>query len=341
MDNVKFWQWIVFAVSLAVAFAAGISAAVTAAAADSDGKRWFRRGRKKYSQPTVEELTEEKFMMAEANIKMLEQKELLEAATEELKDKQAQLEAHKVLLMRQNDKMADINNRLFEVNEELSREKGKSEKLLLNILPPQVAEELKTLGQSRPVLFENVTVLFTDIVGFTSKSAMIPPSVLIGELNVIFTAFDNIIERNHCERIKTIGDAYLAISGINKEQSDHVANILKSALEIIEYLKERNKTSEHYWEVRAGVHTGSIVGGIVGVKKYIYDIFGDTVNTTSRLEQHSEPMKINVSSEVYALTENRFDFVVRNATELKGKGVQKMYFLEGQKGADDKNGAVI
>jgi class 3 adenylate cyclase/Flp pilus assembly protein TadD len=216
---------------------------------------------------------------------------------------------------------------LAEAHRIITLEKEKSDKLLLNILPLKVATDLKERGMTEPESFPNVTVYFSDIVGFTKKSAMLDPKFVIDELNDIFTAFDSIIERNHCERIKTIGDAYFCVCGMPEEDPDHAENIVRSAQEIIQYLKERNRNSRAEWEIRVGIHSGKVVGGVVGVKKYIYDVFGDTINTASRMESNSEPMRINISEVTYELVKERFNFIEREATFVKGKGEMKMYFV--------------
>jgi len=210
----------------------------------------------------------------------------------------------------------------------IMKEKKKSEKLLLNILPVRVAQDLKKTGKTDPVAFTDVTVCFADLVGFTKISSNVEPKELIDELNDIFTAFDSIIEKNRCERIKTIGDAYLAVCGMPQENENHAENILKSAIEIVQHLEERNQKSKIKWNVRIGIHTGKVVGGVVGVKKYIYDVFGDTINTANRMESSSEPMKINVSEATHGILKNRFHFTPREEVEVKGKGRMKMYFAD-------------
>ena len=207
-------------------------------------------------------------------------------------------------------------------------EKAKSDKLLLNILPDKVANDLKEKGHTIPEKFDEVTVFFSDIVGFTEIAAKLEPQDLIRELNEIFTEFDNINERNHCERIKTIGDGYLAVCGLPEANTMHTKNIINSALEIIRYIEQRNRTSEIQLPVRIGVHTGKVVAGVVGVKKYIYDVFGDTINTAARMESCSETMKINVSEATYLLVKDQFTFVERGGIETKGKGKMKMYFVD-------------
>ncbi len=207
-------------------------------------------------------------------------------------------------------------------------EKEKADKLLLNILPSRVATDLKERGSTEPELFENVTVLFSDIVGFTKVSSRLDPSKLIGELNEIFTAFDNIIERHHCERVKTIGDAYLSVCGMPVENPNHAENIVRSAIEIIYFLRRRNDQAPVKWQVRIGVHTGKVVGGVVGVKKYIYDVFGDTINTASRMESSSIPMRINISEATHRIIQDKFPVIERGAFAVKGKGDMRMYFID-------------
>jgi class 3 adenylate cyclase len=226
----------------------------------------------------------------------------------------------------------DLQNRqLLEAYEIIKREQGKSDQLLLNVLPEKIANELKYTGKTRPETFHNVTVMFSDVVGFTRMFSELEPEILIGELNEIVTAFDRIIEKNSCERIKTIGDAYLAVCGMPEANEKHADNIVNSAVEIIDFLKDRNSRSGRKWEVRIGVHSGKVVGGIVGIKKYIYDVFGDTINVVSRMEHYSEPMKINVSETTHGIVRNRFAFVERAPVEVKGKGNVKMYFVDTRK----------
>jgi len=220
---------------------------------------------------------------------------------------------------------------LSDAHNVIVREKYKSEKLLLNILPVRVANDLKQYGKTEPESYDNVTVLFSDFVGFTKLSTTLEPKFLIDELNELFTEFDNIIEKNKCERIKTIGDAYLAVCGLPTPDPDHAEHIIRSTLEILDYLKKRNSKSEVQWLIRMGVHSGKVIGGVVGIKKYIYDVFGDTINTASRMESNSEPMKINVSEVTHELCREIFVFEERQEVEVKGKGMMKMFFVNGLK----------
>ena len=245
-------------------------------------------------------------------------KELSAKTIEQEHEKQRILENQKEKL----EKMVDKRT------EELSREKEKTEELLLNTLPLKVVNELKENGKSEPESFDNVTVYFSDIVGFTDISSKLDPKTLIGELNTMFTVFDDIMEKHNCERIKTIGDAYLAVSGMPLKNKDHAENMVNASIEIKNYLETRNSSSEVKWRIRIGIHTGKVVGGIVGVRKYIYDVFGDTINTASRMESNSEPMRINISETSYKILKDKYSFVERDAINVKGKGSMKMYFLD-------------
>jgi class 3 adenylate cyclase len=210
---------------------------------------------------------------------------------------------------------------------EINKERQKTEKLLLNILPQKVVNELKEKGNTNPEIFKNVTVLFSDIVGFTDTATRIPVETLIKELNDIFTTFDTIIEKHACERIKTIGDAYLAVCGLPESNENHCKNVVNAALEMMSSIKKRNMVNGIKWQIRIGVHTGQVIGSVVGIKKYIYDVFGDTVNTASRLESLSKPMKINISIDVMNELGNKYNFEDRGKIEVKGKNKMEMYFV--------------
>lgn len=207
-------------------------------------------------------------------------------------------------------------------------EMARSERLLHAILPQAVAQALKDGGSSPPQLFPDVTVLFSDLVGFTERSAALDPATLIAELNDLFTTFDAVMDRHGCERIKTIGDAYLAVCGMPSSCPDHALRLCRAALDMRAALEARNATSPLKWELRIGLHSGPVVAGIVGTNKYIYDVFGDTVNTASRMEGQSEPMKITLSQTTADLVRTTLRVVDREAAEVKGKGSMRMSFLE-------------
>lgn len=251
---------------------------------------------------------EQRFKLAEANLTLLEKAELIEE---------------------QKQNIAEANLNLLEKNEIIMEEQEKFEKLLLNILPIKVVNELKETGKTKPEGFDDVSVLFSDVVDFTKISSSLDPKLLIDELSDIFTAFDCIIEKNKCERIKTIGDAYLCVCGMPQKNENHAVNIVKSSIEMINYLQKRNENSKIEWNIRVGIHSGRVVGGVVGIKKYIYDVFGDTINTASRIESKSESMRVNVSEVTYNLLKDKFDFITRDLIEVKGKGKMRMYFVNG------------
>jgi len=212
--------------------------------------------------------------------------------------------------------------------EELIAEKQKSDSLLLNILPQKIADELKEFGETKPELYKNITVLYSDIVDFTKKTLEMPPSVLLNELNDLTKSFDVIMENNYCEKIKTVGDAYVAVCGLPEPNSNHAENVLNAAQDIIDFLNQRNRDSLYKWEVRIGIDTGDVMGGIIGTKKYVFDIFGDPVNTASRLEHNSETMRIHLSERTFKLVKDKFEFEEQAPLEVKGKGLMNMYFLK-------------
>lgn len=216
-------------------------------------------------------------------------------------------------------------------NKLISQEKELSDKLLLNTLPLKVVRDLKENGTYEPELYPDASVLFADIVDFTKASGILSPVELIKELNDIFTNFDMIFERNHCERIKTAGDAYIGVCGLPEKNIDHLAYLVKAGIEITEYLASRNKCSKYQWEIRVGIHTGVIIGGIVGIKKYIFDIFGDIVNIADRLQKLAEPMKICVSEIVVDKLKGKYNFSSIGNISVKGKGEMAIYFLEKDK----------
>lgn len=210
----------------------------------------------------------------------------------------------------------------------IAAEKKKSEDLLLNILPQEVAQELKEKGKSDAKYYDEVSVLFTDFVNFTTTSEKIGVQELLEELNVCFTEFDNIMGRHGLEKIKTIGDAYLAVSGLPTVNKDHAKNAIAASQEILKFIEERKKVSPNALDLRIGIHSGHVIAGIVGVKKFAYDIWGDTVNTAARMEQAGEKGKINISKNTYELVKDDFQTTCRGKISVKGKGEQEMYFVE-------------
>ncbi len=222
-----------------------------------------------------------------------------------------------------------LEQKVEERTAELAREKRKSEELLHNILPVETAEELKRNGFAEARHYERVTVLFTDFKGFTELSASLPPADLVREIDECFKAFDRIIGKHGIEKIKTIGDAYMAAGGLPVPNSTHAENAIRAALEIRDYMRDRlDQGIGSPLGIRIGLHTGPVVAGIVGLKKFQYDIWGDTVNTAARMESSGDPGKVNVSSATYELTRDLFRFEARGEVEAKGKGRIPMYFVE-------------
>jgi adenylate cyclase len=228
------------------------------------------------------------------------------------------------ILLNQNNL---LENQVNERTHELQKEKKKTEDLLLNILPHEVAEELKENGSSEAKYYDEVTVLFTDFVNFTANSERIGVQEVLNELNICFTEFDSIMEKYNLEKIKTIGDAYLAVSGLPVSNDQHAKNAVNASLEILSYIQQRKKDNPNALDIRIGIHSGPIIAGIVGVKKFAYDIWGDTVNTAARMEQNSSSGKVNVSEATYQLIKDDFTFEHRGKIETKGKGAMEMYFV--------------
>jgi class 3 adenylate cyclase/predicted negative regulator of RcsB-dependent stress response len=209
------------------------------------------------------------------------------------------------------------------------KERRKSDKLLLNILPSEIARELKKTGNTTARSFDDVTIIFTDFVNFTGASERMSSQELLNELNTCFREFDVICGKYNIEKIKTIGDAYLAVAGLPKPYEHHAENVAMAALEIRDFMRLRLlELGDRTFEVRIGIHSGSVVAGIVGVKKFAYDIWGDTVNTAARMEQSSVPGKINISQSTYDIIRNKFSCTYRGEIDAKNKGMMSMYFLD-------------
>jgi len=219
---------------------------------------------------------------------------------------------------------------------ELTAEKQTSERLLLNVLPAPIADRLKT-GENLIVdRFDAVSVLFADIVGFTTLSSRTSPEALVTMLNELFSTFDRLAEQHGLEKIKTIGDAYMVVAGIPQPIADHAAAIAHMALDMIAAISAYARRTDSELTIRVGIHTGSVVAGVIGTKKFIYDLWGDTVNTASRMESHGVPGRIHVTEATYLLLADRFEFEKRAPIEVKGKGAMQTYLLIGQAAAEHR-----
>jgi class 3 adenylate cyclase len=209
----------------------------------------------------------------------------------------------------------------------LGEEKQKSEELLLNILPNEVASELKRSGRSEARQYDHVSVIFTDFVNFTSITENMSPKELVREIDIFFKGFDAIIGKNKLEKIKTIGDAYLAVCGLPELEKNHAVHAVQAAKDIVQFIREKKKEGGLF-DIRIGINSGPVVAGIVGVKKFAYDIWGDTVNTAARMEQNSEAGKINISGSTYELVKDHFECEHRGKIAAKNKGEIDMYFVK-------------
>ena len=205
---------------------------------------------------------------------------------------------------------------------------------MLNILPEEIANELKQFGKSYARKHEEVTILFADIKGFSSIAETLSADVLVAQLDECFRAFDNIVEKHGLEKIKTVGDAYVCACGLPKPVPDNAIKTIRAAIDMLDFLKgfgiSKKIQNLPAFEFRIGIHTGPVVTGVVGLKKFTYDIWGDAVNMAARMEQHGEAGKINVSGSTYQFIKDKFKCIHRGKIEAKNKGEVDMYFVEQQ-----------
>lgn len=234
-------------------------------------------------------------------------------------------------LRKRKKRIEEQNVIIAESKKEIEVQKEKSDGLLLNILPIAVAEELKTNGAAKPRFYEDVSVGFTDFSGFTMISEKLSPEQLVAQLDEMFLEFDKIIEKYGLQRIKTIGDAYMFAAGLPDPLDDHAARSIKASIEIRDYIENYNKTlpkGNPLWNIRIGVHSGPVVAGVIGIKKFAYDIWGDTVNTAARMESSGEIGKVNISGITKQQINGEFRTEHRGKVEAKNKGAIEMYFVE-------------
>jgi adenylate cyclase len=217
-----------------------------------------------------------------------------------------------------------------EANKIIDAEKKRSDSLLMNILPEETAAELKQSGRVQAKKFESVTVMFTDFKGFTQYATTLPPEKLVETIDYYFSKFDAIVEKYGLEKIKTVGDSYMCAGGLPFPTSDHADKVVNAAIEIAQFVQESKKHHDEDFvrlDIRIGINTGPVVAGVVGTKKFAYDIWGDTVNIASRMESNSEPGRINVSENTYELVKHAFDCESRGEIHMKNRGNMKMYFV--------------
>lgn len=215
---------------------------------------------------------------------------------------------------------------------QIQAEQLKSEKLLLNVLPKAIAQRLKDGEEAIADNFAEVTVLFADLVGFTSLSSAVAPAELVKLLNEIFSAFDALAARHGLEKIKTIGDAYMAVSGLPAAREDHAEAAARMALDIQTELEQFNRDYRTNLRMRIGLHSGPVIAGIIGRNKFAYDLWGDTVNIASRMESHGIAGTVQVSERTYLALADRFELSRRGELDVKGRGTMVTYLLTGRKG---------
>jgi class 3 adenylate cyclase len=213
----------------------------------------------------------------------------------------------------------------------LADEQEKSERLLLNILPEAIAERLKRGESTIADSFADVTVMFADLVGFTKLSANLSPAQLVELLNYIFSAFDDLAEKYGLEKIKTIGDAYMVVGGLPTPRKDHAEAIAEMALDMLEKIAQIPTQDGQPLKIRIGINTGAVEAGVIGSKKFTYDLWGDTVNTANRMESHGLPNAIQVTKETYEKLYNKYNLKERGIVDVKGKGPMVTYLLIGRK----------
>jgi len=240
-----------------------------------------------------------------------------------------QLEEQNELLEKHNKELESL---VDERTKELRIEKEKGEELLLNILPIETAKELIEKGEATPHYYEQVTVLFTDFQSFTKSASEISPSELIATLNECFSAFDDIIGRHNLEKIKTIGDAYMCAGGLPTKNMTNAVDAVSAANEmrkwVLSWNEKRIADGLPAWEMRLGAHTGELIAGVVGKKKFAYDVWGDAVNIAARMETNGEVGRVNISADTYNLVKDNFACTHRGKIEAKGKGEIDMYFID-------------
>jgi len=237
-----------------------------------------------------------------------------------------------MLYSQMEQKVKDRTSELVVKNEELTNEKRKSDNLLLNILPAETAEELKNEGKTTAKRYESASILFADIKNFSIISEKLSAEELVSELDICFKKFDEIIERNGLEKIKTIGDAYMAVGGLPDNNSATAADVVRSALQMQDFIKlhseKRINQGKPNFKIRIGINTGPVVAGVVGTKKFQFDIWGNAVNVAARMEQHGEPGKVNISQTTYEMVKSKFNCHHRGKITAKNIGLTEMYFVD-------------
>ncbi|WP_299457379.1 adenylate/guanylate cyclase domain-containing protein [uncultured Microscilla sp.] len=273
----------------------------------------------------------QKEALAERTDKIVKQKEALSKKNEEITKQKDELATMNEEVQQRNEEINTQMELIETQNETIKQEQQISDALLLNILPEEVANELKEHGKAKIRHHEMVSVLFTDFKGFTKLAETMPPQELVQELEKCFTLFDEIMEKHNLEKIKTIGDAYMAVGGLPVPNTTNFVDIVLAGLEIqrsMDELKaEKEANGEPFWETRLGINTGKLIAGVIGKNKFAYDVWGDTVNTASRMESSGEIGRVNISGVTYELVKDFFECEYRGKIMAKNKGAIDMYFV--------------
>ncbi len=274
-----------------------------------------------------------------SNQLLIEQKEALAQKNQEINLQKKEIEEQRdnieqtnAILSQQKEEIEAQRDNLSELHEQVIQQRDEANNLLLNILPAEIAQELKETGHATPRHYDMATVLFTDFKGFTQISEKLTPEQIIHELDYCFLKFDEIIEKYGVEKIKTIGDAYMCAGGIPLPNRSNAIDVVKAGLEMKEFMErfkaEKQAKGESVWELRIGIHTGPLVAGVIGKNKFAYDIWGDTVNIAARMESSGEVGKVNISETTYKLVKSHFQCTHRGKIAAKNKGEIDMYFVE-------------
>ena len=244
--------------------------------------------------------------------------------------------AARMLIEEREQQLREEKENLTRSEARLREEQEKSDALLLSVLPRSIAARLKEEGKSIADGIVECTVLFSDLVGFTGLSQELGPRALVDLLNRMFSAFDALSEKHGLEKIKTIGDAYMVAGGVPEYKSDHASAIAKMALDMCSFIEQFSIDNNLALDVRIGIHSGPVVAGIIGTKKFSYDLWGDAVNMAARMESHGLAGKIQTTEATYLLLRRHFRLEERGDVEVKGKGTLRTYWLLGKKEAGDE-----
>ena len=269
-------------------------------------------------------------LMLVSGLEMILMSLVLADRINQARKEKARAQAEMVTALQRSER--ELENTVVQRTAELRREQSRAKELLHNILPASLADELSATGKASSASHESVTVMFTDFIQFTQTASTIPADRLVAELNEIFGAFDDICDELSVEKIKTIGDSYMAVAGLPTPCADHAQRCVRAGLRMVEYLEQRNRKAAFKWALRIGVHSGPVVAGVVGKRKYAFDIWGDAVNLASRIESSGEVGRVNVSASTYDLIQKDFECTYRGKVNAKGKGKIDMYFVTGKVG---------